>query len=253
MGIARADGCLGQQLGSNFVRWPSTEVAWHPIDRWQVAFEQHISQVFFVLSNQLSTLCQMIFLQINWCYSKLTSPVTAAMGWHQQVLNIESSPATEGGSPQSSRTGRLGRREVWWDHHSAKTLFLPLGRRTKGLQVWPFAPTFSILTSFCRGRLGQHLEGGWSQPRVWRSWRRRGGGGSRYLPSYVAASLKQRILFISDPGKCVRSLTLTEPTVCDCDLLRFCGATGHFDVQRTAGARLERFWSWLSWVGGKFT
>ena len=69
----------------------------------------------------------------------------------------------------------------------------------------------------------------------------------------MAASLNQRILFISDPGKYVRSLTLTEPTVCDCDLLRFCGVAGHFDVQRMAGARLERFWSCLSWVGGKFT
>ena len=60
-------------------------------------------------------------------------------------------------------------------------------------------------------------------------------------------------MFISDPGKYVQSLTHTEPMVCECDLVRSRGATGHLDMQRTAGARLERFWSWLSWVGGKFT
>ena len=73
------------------------------------------------------------------------------------------------------------------------------------------------------------------------------------LPSYVAASSNQRIMFISNPGKYVRSLTRTEPTVCECDLVHFCGAAGHLDMQRTAGARLAWFWSWLSWVGGKFT
>ena len=66
----------------------------------------------------------------------------------------------------------------------------------------------------------------------------------------MAASSNQRILFISDPGKYVRSLTLTEPMVCDCDLLRFCGAAGHFDVQRMAGATLERFWE-LFELGGR--
>ena len=42
----------------------------------------------------------------------------------------------------------------------------------------------------------------------------------------------QQILFISDLGKYVQSLTLTESMVCDCDLLRFCGAAGHFDKGR---------------------
>ena len=70
---------------------------------------------------------------------------------------------------------------------------------------------------------------------------RRGGCVSHYLLSYVAAYSNQIVLFISDPGKYVRSLTHTEPTVCECDLVRFCGAAGHLDMQRTAGARLERF------------
>ena len=70
-------------------------------------------------------------------------------------------------------------------------------------------------------------------------------GVSHYLLSYVAAYSNQIVLFISDPGKYVRYLTLTEPTVCECDLVRFCGAAGHLDTQRMAGARLERFWSWL--------
>ena len=98
--------------------------------------------------------------------------------------------------------------------------------------------------------------GGWLElaPSVKELEEARRGEGSHYLPSYVAASSNQRILFISDPGKYVRSLTLTEPTVCDCALLRFCGAAGHFDVHRRAGARLwSGFWSCLSWVGGKLT
>ena len=78
-------------------------------------------------------------------------------------------------------------------------------------------------------------------------------GVSHYLLSYVAAYSNQIVLFISDPGKYVRFLTHTELTVCECDFVRFCGATDHLDMQRTAGARLEQFWSWLSWVGGKFT
>ena len=112
----------------------------------------------------------------------------------------------------------------------------------------------SILTSFVSRQAGTAFGGRLElAPSVKELEEARRGGVSHYLLSYVAAYSNQIVLFISDPGKYVRYLTLTEPTVCECDLVRFCGAAGHLDMQRTAGARLERFWSWLSWVGGKCT
>ena len=51
------------------------------------------------------------------------------------------------------------------------------------------------------------------------------------LPTLVREGIfEPNSLFISDPGKYVQSITLTDATVCDCDLVRFFSAASHFDI-----------------------